>query len=75
MLHCFIAGLRSDSLAYDLIKEKFVNVQAVLQRALDLESIYALWDQTRNREEGNENLFQIQGEMKVAVKPAAQKVT
>ena len=67
--------MRSDILAYDLIKEKFVNVQAVLQRALDLESIYTLWDQTRNREEGNENLFQIQGEMKVAVKPAGHKVT
>jgi hypothetical protein len=42
LLDCFIAGLRSDRLAYDLIKEEFVNFQTAYQRALDLESIYAL---------------------------------
>ena len=53
MLDCFIAGLKSDRLAYDLIKDECDNFQAAYQRALDLESIYAaaLRDRTGNRDD------------------------
>ena len=59
MLDCFIAGLRSDRLAYDLIKEEFDTFQTAYQRALDLESIYALRDRTGHRETDSDNLFEI----------------
>ena len=65
MLDCFVAGLKSDRLAYDLIKEEFDTFQTAYQRALDLESIYALRDKNRGEEEGD-SLFQIKEGMNVS---------
>ena len=63
MLDCFIMGLKSDRLAFDLIKEEFTDFQSAYQKALDLESIYALRSGNRGEDNGD-NVFQIKEEQR-----------